>query len=92
MCIISIPFLTPFYKTIKYFSSGLKKDSAAETFRLRYRTPEGLYLPIQYVKIVPLQSWGPAYNYTIWYVELTGKNQEEFIANAMETIGLVSLS
>ncbi|XP_053614585.1 muskelin isoform X2 [Plodia interpunctella] len=69
-------------------SAGLKKDSSAETFRLRHRTTEGLYLPVTYLKIVPLQSWGPAYNYTIWYVELQGKNQEELINDAMETINL----
>ncbi|RVE51419.1 hypothetical protein evm_003974 [Chilo suppressalis] len=69
-------------------SAGLKKDSAAELFRLRHKTAEGLYLPVQYIKIVPLQSWGPAYNYTIWYVELQGKNQEELISNAMDTINL----
>ncbi|XP_026741062.1 muskelin isoform X1 [Trichoplusia ni] len=69
-------------------TAGLKKDSAPETFRLRYRTQEGLYLPVRYIKIVPQQSWGPAYNYTIWYVELQGKNQEEFISNALETINL----
>ncbi|CAH0695734.1 unnamed protein product [Spodoptera exigua] len=69
-------------------TAGLKKDSTSEVFRLRCRTAEGLFLPIQYLKIVPLQSWGPAYNYTIWYVELNGKNQEQIISNAMETINL----
>ncbi|XP_052755942.1 muskelin isoform X2 [Galleria mellonella] len=69
-------------------SAGLKKNSAPETFRLRHRTAEGLYLPIRYLKIVPIQSWGPAYNYTIWYVELQGKNQDEFISTVMETINL----
>ncbi|KAJ2948601.1 hypothetical protein O0L34_g7856 [Tuta absoluta] len=69
-------------------SGGLKKDSAPETFRLRHRTLEGLYLPVQYLKIVPLQSWGPAYNYTIWYVELQGKNHKELISNALDTINL----
>lgn len=69
-------------------SAGLKKDSAAETFRLRHKTVEGLYLPVTYLKIIPLQSWGPAYNYTIWYVELQGKNHEELINHAMETINL----
>ncbi|CAG9795846.1 unnamed protein product [Diatraea saccharalis] len=69
-------------------SAGLKKDSSPETFRLRHKTVEGLYLPIQYIKIVPVQSWGPAYNYTIWYVELQGKNQEELISYAMDTINL----
>ncbi|KPJ04033.1 Muskelin [Papilio xuthus] len=69
-------------------SAGLKKDSAPETFKLRNRTTEGLYLPVQYIKIVPLLSWGPAYNYTIWYVELHGTNQEDLVQNAMETFNL----
>ncbi|XP_037295113.1 muskelin isoform X2 [Manduca sexta] len=69
-------------------SSGLNKDSAPETFRLRHKTQEGLFLPVTYIKIVPLQSWGPAYNYTIWYVELHGKNHRELIAKTMETINL----
>ncbi|KAM3960333.1 muskelin 1 [Aphomia sociella] len=69
-------------------SAGLKKDSSPETFRLIHRTTEGLYIPIRYLKIVPLQSWGPAFNYTIWYVELQGKNQDEFITTVMETINL----
>ncbi|KAJ0174253.1 hypothetical protein K1T71_010399 [Dendrolimus kikuchii] len=69
-------------------SGGLKKDSAAEVFRLRHRTQEGLYLPVRYLKIVPLQSWGPAYNYTIWYVELHGKVHEDLINKSMDTINL----
>ncbi|CAH2089333.1 unnamed protein product [Euphydryas editha] len=69
-------------------TGGLKNDSLDETFRLRHRTTEGLYLPVRYIKIVPLQSWGPAYNYTIWYVELQGKNNETLINSAMDTIDL----
>ncbi|XP_068620110.1 muskelin [Battus philenor] len=69
-------------------AAGLKKDSVPETFKLRNRTAEGLYLPVQYIKIVPLMSWGPAYNYTIWYVELRGRNNEDLTRSAMETISL----
>ncbi|KAL4704274.1 hypothetical protein ACJJTC_016292 [Scirpophaga incertulas] len=69
-------------------SAGLRKDNIAEVFRVRHRSMEGLYLPVNYIKIVPLQSWGPAYNYTIWYVELQGKNQEQFINEAVDTINL----
>ncbi|KAG7301316.1 hypothetical protein JYU34_014246 [Plutella xylostella] len=69
-------------------SAGLKNDSAPETFHLRHRTREGLYLPVTYIKILPLQSWGPAYNFTIWYVELHGKNHPELIKYAMDTISL----
>ncbi|CAH4030331.1 unnamed protein product [Pieris brassicae] len=69
-------------------TGGLRKDNVAEIFRLRHRTTEGLYLPVKYIKIVPLQSWGPVSNYTIWYVELEGKKQPEFISNVMETINM----
>lgn len=69
--------------------SGLKNDSTAEVFRLRHRTREGLYLPVKYIKIIPLQSWGPAYNYTIWYVELMGKDHKELVSNALETLNMV---
>ncbi|XP_022128529.2 muskelin [Pieris rapae] len=69
-------------------TGGLRKDSVAEIFRLRHKTTEGLYLPVKYIKIVPLQSWGPVSNYTIWYVELEGKKQPELISNVMETINM----
>jgi len=35
---------------------GLKNDSVPETFQL-CATVKGHYLPVQYLKIVPLQSW-----------------------------------
>lgn len=69
---------------------GLKNDAEAETFKLRYKTQDGLYLPVTFLKIVPLQSWGPAFNYSIWFVEFMGKNQENLIDQALETINLVS--
>ncbi|XP_034835411.1 LOW QUALITY PROTEIN: muskelin [Maniola hyperantus] len=69
-------------------TAGLKMDHVAETFKLRHRTSDGLYLPVRYIKIVPLQSWGPAYNYTIWYVELQGKIHDDLINSAMDTINL----
>lgn len=27
-----------------------------------------------YLKIVPLLSWGPTFNYSIWYIELLGQD------------------
>lgn len=29
-------------------------------------------MPVQYIKIEPLKTWGPSLNYSIWYVELHG--------------------
>jgi hypothetical protein len=28
--------------------------------------------PCRYIKIMPLQSWGPSFNFSIWFVELIG--------------------
>ncbi|KOB75367.1 putative Muskelin [Operophtera brumata] len=68
--------------------AGLKNDAEAEVLKLRHKTQDGLYLPVNYIKIVPLQSWGPAYNYSIWFVELMGMSQHDLISQALETINL----
>ena len=31
--------------------------------------------PCRYIKIVPIQSWGPSFNFSIWYVELVGTQE-----------------
>lgn len=72
-----------------YSYRGLKKDNFPETFNMRHKTIEGFYLPVQYIKIVPLQSWGPASNYSIWFVEFQGKDSPELINKLMDTINLV---
>ncbi|KAK7873640.1 hypothetical protein R5R35_009328 [Gryllus longicercus] len=51
--------------------SGLKNDSTAETFHLRHTVGDRPF-PCRYIKIMPLQSWGPSFNFSIWFVELTG--------------------
>lgn len=51
--------------------SGLKNDNQPETFSLKHLV-EGKMFPCRYIKIVPVQSWGPSFNFSIWYVELVG--------------------
>lgn len=34
------------------------------------------YLPVQFIKIVPLAAWGSNFNFSIWYVELKGWEYE----------------
>ena len=67
----------------KYFYSGLKNDSAKETFRLRH-TVVGHLFPCKYIKISPIQSWGPSFNFSIWYVALNGDDSEETVAPAIK--------
>ncbi|CAG5927233.1 unnamed protein product [Menidia menidia] len=52
-------------------SSGLKNDYNKETFTLKHKIDEQMF-PCRFVKIVPLMSWGPSFNFSIWYVELHG--------------------
>ena len=61
------------------FYSGLKNDTTKETFRLRH-VVSGRFFPTQYIKIVPIQSWGPSFNFSIWFVSISGDD-------SMETVG-----
>ncbi|KAG8227240.1 hypothetical protein J437_LFUL003971 [Ladona fulva] len=56
---------------IELLESGLRNDSSPETFELR-RYVGGRPLPIRYLKISPLQSWGPSFNFSIWFVRVNG--------------------
>ena len=62
--------------------SGLKNDSMRETFRLRH-TLNGQFFPIRFLKIVPMQSWGPSFNFSIWYVALAGDDSDDTVKPAI---------
>ncbi|KAK7066618.1 Muskelin 1, intracellular mediator containing kelch motif [Halocaridina rubra] len=51
--------------------SGLKNDTIPETSVLKH-TVSGHQFPVRFIKIVPLQSWGSTFNFSIWYVGLSG--------------------
>lgn len=58
---------------MELLESELKNDSIPETFELKHILGnEQNYFPIRYIKILPLQSWGPSFNFSIWHVRLTG--------------------
>ena len=56
---------------IEVLDSGLKNDSSSENFTVQHQINKQFF-PVRYVKIVPLQSWGPSFNYSVWYVALFG--------------------
>ncbi|KAF4519079.1 hypothetical protein B566_EDAN001671 [Ephemera danica] len=58
---------------VELLEGGLKNDSTPETFNLKHEV-EGYRLPCRYIKIVPLQSWGPSFNFSVWFVELRGRD------------------
>jgi len=56
---------------IEILDAGLKNDTVAENFTLRHHLHKQMY-PITYIKILPLKSHGPAFNYSVWFVSLVG--------------------
>ncbi|XP_059091782.1 muskelin-like [Tigriopus californicus] len=69
-------------RLIEVLDSGLINDTTKETFRLRH-VIHGHFFPAQYVKIVPLQSWGPSFNFSIWFVALRGSDAEDIVQPAL---------
>uniref|UniRef100_A0A2M4BCX4 Putative muskelin n=2 Tax=Anopheles marajoara TaxID=58244 RepID=A0A2M4BCX4_9DIPT len=71
------------------FEGGLRNDSIPETFNLKHRTNSGELLPIKYIQIVPLLSWGPSFNFCIWYVELLGIEDSIFILSNLRKYNML---
>ncbi|XP_037825080.1 muskelin isoform X1 [Lucilia sericata] len=59
-------------RMVLLLEGGLRNDHIPETFSLRSEITSNL--PIMYLKIVPLLSWGPTFNYSIWFIELLGQD------------------
>ncbi len=63
---------------------GLKNDSSRETFRLSHHTSDGASLfPCRFVKVVPLQCWGSGFNFSIWFLALSGDDSDETVLGAL---------
>lgn len=67
---------------------GLKNDNCYEVFNLRYYTTDGYLVPVQYIKIIPIQSWGNSTSFSIWHIALYGRNEETLMKHSLETIHL----
>uniref|UniRef100_A0A182NNJ1 F5/8 type C domain-containing protein n=1 Tax=Anopheles dirus TaxID=7168 RepID=A0A182NNJ1_9DIPT len=76
-------------RMVLLFEGGLQNDSVPETFNLKHRTNSGELLPIKYVQIVPLLSWGPSFNFCIWYVELLGIEDSMFILSNLRKYNML---
>lgn len=47
-------------------------------------TIEGRNFPCRYIKIMPIQSWGPSFNFSIWHVELRGLDGYDTVQEAAQ--------
>lgn len=69
---------------IDLFEGGLKNDNIAETFTLKKEIHDNLF-PCRYIKIVPLQAWGPScFNFSIWYVKLRGESNWDVVQPCLQ--------
>lgn len=41
-------------------------------------------MPCRYLKIVPLLSWGPSFNFSIWFVELQGEDDANLVKESVQ--------
>ncbi|XP_070558105.1 muskelin-like [Ptychodera flava] len=63
---------------MELLQSGLKNDHIKETFELKHKIEDHVF-PCRYIKIVPIMSWGPSFNFSIWYVQLNGYDSPEMV-------------
>ncbi|RHZ78628.1 hypothetical protein Glove_158g98 [Diversispora epigaea] len=64
---------------IELLHSGLRNNACSESFRLKHKVNHQVLLPCQYIKIVPLNSYAPDFGFSVWYVELKGIRDHEFV-------------
>ncbi|KAI9320053.1 muskelin [Dichotomocladium elegans] len=68
---------------VELLHSGLQNTPEPETFPMVYSI-RNLVFPVQYIKIIPLATFGPNFNYSIWYLELRGVSDTELMARVMD--------
>lgn len=72
------------FSVIIFPSSGLKNDSTPEVFELKHKTFENDDFPVMYVQVIPLLSYGPSFNFSIWFVELLGLEDDLIVCNTLQ--------
>lgn len=65
--------------------SGLKNDSTPEVFELKHKTFENEDFPVLFIKVIPLLSYGPSFNFSIWFIELLGLEDELIVSNTLQS-------
>ncbi|CAG0919903.1 unnamed protein product [Notodromas monacha] len=67
---------------VELLEGTLRNDSMGENFPLKH-TLNGSCFPCRYIKIMPLQSWGPCVNFSIWYLALRGVDNWDVVGPQM---------
>lgn len=75
--------------SLELLDGGMKNDSTPENFKLKPMI-DGHNVPCRFIKIVPLQCWGPSFNFSIWFVELRGIDDWSVVRPCLEWFNMVS--
>ena len=54
-----------------------------ENFNLKHQLNRQ-YFPCRFIKVVPIQSWGPSFNFSIWHIALWGDDNPEVVKTALD--------
>lgn len=57
---------------VRILRGGLRNDSQTEGFDVVWTNTEGVPFPVRYVKLVPLATHSPNYNFSVWHISLEG--------------------
>lgn len=62
--------------------------TSPQTFVLKHRlqpnSPQPF--PCRYIKILPIQSWGPSFNFSIWFIELKGYDDRLLVSSSFKNL------
>ncbi|KAI8141192.1 Muskelin N-terminus-domain-containing protein [Fennellomyces sp. T-0311] len=67
---------------VELLHTGLQNNTEPESFSLLYAL-RNLIFPVQYIKIVPLATFGPNFNYSIWFVGIKGHHDDKTMNQVM---------
>lgn len=57
---------------VRILRGGLRNDSQSEAFDVRWTNSEGVPFPVRYIKLVPLATHSPNFNFSVWHIILEG--------------------
>ena len=51
---------------------------------MKHKTFENEDFPVLYIQVIPLLSYGPSFNFSIWYIELLGIEDDFIVASTLQ--------
>ena len=65
-------------------ATGERPEERQQPGELQPEAPAEPYFPCRFIKVVPIQSWGPSFNFSIWHIALWGDDNPEVVKTALD--------